>query len=179
MSVIYIHTVELSAKRGPYVDSAEIGIEFPSVARVFGQISEAPAGAHISCKDAVDGMLSCRISPLDADKDSRSSARHFESRVAPNYRLTAATDQREQPVIHIEGRNVRLVEGLGSLEANPGIGVMVLIGLLAAVLWSLVREILPYLFKQRQIKPTEGPSGTIPLNPPPTTESSNPEGNGT
>jgi|SRR5882672_2009701 len=95
---LYTFNVELLPKEGPYIDKAEIAVEFPSdhPLHIYGSKIEAPSTTnHIECNQTGTGFL-CSLSPLDTTHPRK-------------YRITAATNQSQPPTLTTAARGVDLV----------------------------------------------------------------------
>jgi hypothetical protein len=95
IQALYAHDVELVTSEGPFIDQAEIGVSFPSGARIYGMRTDPPSPMHsIVCKQG-DNTFRCTIGPLS-------------SAVVKPFRLTFAADQKEPPHVLIAAKSVVL-----------------------------------------------------------------------
>ena len=95
---LYTFNVELVPREGPYLDKAEVAVEFPSdrPLHIYGSKIEAPSTTnHIDCNQTTAGFL-CIIDPLDTTHPRK-------------YRIIAATDQSQPPTLTTAAKGVDLV----------------------------------------------------------------------
>jgi hypothetical protein len=134
---LYTFNVELVPRKVPYLDRAEIGIEFPAghLVHIYGSKIESPSTTnHIDCAQTGAGFL-CTIYPLDTTHPRK-------------YRITAATDQSQPPILTQPSKGVDLVpaEQFAPTQAIAWqfIGISTLGGFLAlfsAEVFSLLRRL--------------------------------------
>jgi hypothetical protein len=107
---LYTYNIELLPREGPYLDKAEVAVEFPpeeftvsgqstvedSPLHIYGSKFEAPSATnHFDCKQTKAGFL-CTIYPLDTTHPRK-------------YRIIAATDQSQPPILTTAAKGVDLV----------------------------------------------------------------------
>lgn len=93
---LYLHTVEFQLASGPFVQQADVVVEFPNSPRIYGMSPESPSPLHtIDCKQ-IDAGARCVLSPISPDSNRP-------------FRILFATTEKNTPVPMLVANNVKLV----------------------------------------------------------------------
>jgi hypothetical protein len=93
---LYAQTITLDVVSGPYAESADVAISFPSAPHIYGTpVTTAPSPLHsIVCTTIANGFR-CRMSPLKVNSGGP-------------FRVSIATDRPEPPKVDIVAKDVQL-----------------------------------------------------------------------
>src|ERR1035438_10327102 len=119
--VIHTHTLEFGTQSGPFAESAEILIKFPTDVRIFGRImAEVPSSLHhMSCRPLSNGTQ-CTMGPFALGKGT--------------FRVALATDHQTPPTAFIVARGVDLLKAEGFLASSDSDRTQLLWSALASMI---------------------------------------------
>jgi hypothetical protein len=129
ISIIHIHSFDLTVQSGPFADQVTIGIEFPLKVRLFAVSADAPTLHHISCSNLQNGRgIQCDLGPLTPLKTV--------------FHVALAADQKQAPTVITATRNLELVKA-EIVPGNPwyssALWALVFAGTLAGIATAIFR----------------------------------------
>ena len=93
---LYLHTIEFSGASGPFVQQADIAVEFPSKVHIYGLSTEAPNSVHSLDCAKTDFGLRCKLMPVSVGT------------VRP-YKVSIASDLRDEPTATLAAKDITLM----------------------------------------------------------------------